>query len=209
MNTARKTESASPPSSRRARWPLLLVLGCTSLRLLAAPPVPLQEILSRTQAVAHVRVTKLAEELKEETVHHHATLSICGLSSGLAPLREFEADIPPPAKTSEKDQPPADPLFAVGDHCIVLLAWRQDHWETLHRLRLAEDGRFMEEEVGTDIGLAPDTSADSVVQLISARITRPAHIKKDRPKPPPTARNQPWNLMRASPLRRVWPFLPR
>ncbi|MFT3868614.1 MAG: hypothetical protein QM715_08950 [Nibricoccus sp.] len=156
---------------------------------------------------------KLSEELQENAVQHVATLALCGRSAGLGELKElathfFPPSVPQPDKNT-KEVIPGEPIFVIGSRCIVLLIWKNNRWETLRRLKVTEEGMFDEEGIGQDIGLKPGISADNVVQLISAKIKNQGQPSKDRPKPPPTARNQPWNLMRASPLRRVWPFFPR
>lgn len=189
---------------------IVVALGCISLRLFAADPVMLKETLANTQAVAHVRVIKLVEELQDSTVQHIATLSLCGRSAGLGEFKELATHFSPsPPPSDKKEADPAEPVFVIGSRCIALLTWRNNRWETLRRLKVTEEGIFDEEEIGQDIGLKPGTSADAVVQFIAAKIKKSGQNPKDRPKPPPTARNQPWNLMRASPLRRVWPFFPR
>lgn len=194
-----------------ARWVLVVALGLASLRLCAADSVPLREIVAKTKAVAHVRVTRITEELQDDKVRHVVTFALCGRNSGLGELKELEVHFTPPPKpeTEEPAAPATEPIFDVGHRCVVLLTSRDTRWESLFRLKITEDGQFVEEGIGEDIGLKPNAEADAVVQLIAAKIVPPGQLKKDRPKPPPTARNQPWNLMRASPLRRVWPFFPR
>lgn len=197
--------------ARTACRAAVVVLSCASLRLFAADPVPLQETLPKTQAVAHVRVIKLAEELQDNAVLHIATLSVCDRSAGLGELKELAVHFfpAPPPQSDKKETAPAEPIFVIGSRCIVLLTWKNNRWETLRRLKVTEEGFFNEEGIGEDIGVKPGTDADTVVQLIAAKIKKSGQSPKDRTKLPPTARNQPWNLMRASPLRRVWPFFPR
>lgn len=197
-----------PCFARVAAGCVLVALAVlVSPRLAAAELVPLKDIVAKSHAVAYVRVVKVTEELQKETVLHFATLTLCGRASGLDDAREFDAHYSPPAKPDGNDAPPPEPVFVVAQRCIVLLARQNDRWHTVHRLCIAEDGKFFAEGVGEDIGLKPGIEADAVVQLLATKIN--PSLKKTRPKPPPTARNQPWNLMRSSPLRRVWPFFPR
>lgn len=208
-----------PPRTHRLgnpRRPLArIATGCVlaalavlvSPGLAAAELVPLKDVVAKSHAVAYVRVIKVTEELHEEVVLHFATLSLCGRSSGLGDAKEFDAHFSPPPKPEGENAPAPEPVFVVTQRCIVLLARQNNRWETVRRLCITEDGKFVEEGLGEDIGLKPGAEADAVVQLLATKIN--SSLQKNRPKPPPTARNQPWNLMRSSPLRRVWPFFPR
>lgn len=193
-------------SSRAFRRVLLLGLFCLGLPSFGAVSVSLKEVLARAQAVAHVRVTKLTETLHDNDIQRLVTFSVCGQGFGLGETKEIEAHFNSPPKTESEGAPTADPPFAIARQFVLVLARHDNTWEILHRLPLTEEGRFVESNLGEEVGLKPGLEASAVVQLLSAKIG--SAEQRQRPKPPPTARNQPWNLMRSSPLRRVWPFLP-
>jgi hypothetical protein len=185
------------------------MLCCIWFPLLAAEPEPLQETLKQTQAVGYMRVTKLSEELRNNTVQQVVTFVLCGQSAGLGDLKELEITYNKPAKAEKDVLEVSGPVFTVGSRCVLLLTVKEEHQEIVAWLKINDEGKFVTEGIGEDIGLKPNLKADAVVQLIASKIKKTDRASSNRPKPPPTARNQPWNLMRSSPLRRVWPFFPR
>ncbi|MFT3783333.1 MAG: hypothetical protein QM790_15085 [Nibricoccus sp.] len=183
---------------------LLLILCCTPLPLLAESR-PLTEAVGHAQAVAFVRVQKASQEVRNEKVHHVVTFEVCGRASGVPASAEVEVEFDRPAKPSEPI--PEELKFAAGGRCILLLHREQNQWQVVDAVKTGEDGNVCADQPGEDIGLKDGMSAEAAVEIIAFKIKR--ERLKDRPQPSPTARNQPWNLMRSSPLRRVWPFFPR
>ena len=190
---------------------LLLVFLCSATALLRAAepePTPLSETIKITQAVAYVRVTHVTEELHEDHVQHTATLTLCGRAAGLAEETQIEITWNLPA-TNETTPEGQHPKFATGERWIVLLASRNRHWEVLRPLTISPEGKISDERLGAEIGFQPGIDADAAVQLIAAHLESTERRSTPRPTSPSiSGRNQPWKLMRTSPLRRVWPFFP-
>jgi len=190
---------------------LLLVLFCSATALLrAAEPAqtPLSETIKITQAVAYVRVTHVTEELRENQVQHTATLTLCGRAAGLAEETQIEIawDLP---SNNETKLEGLHPKFSTGERWIVLLASRNGHWEVLRPLTISPEGKIADERLGAEIGFQPGIDADAAVQLIAAHLEKTDRRSATRATSPSlSGRNQPWKLMRTSPLRRVWPFFP-
>lgn len=190
--------------SRSVQRILAAALCCFALQVRAEGPVPLQQTIGQSQAVAFMRVTRVSEELHGKTVRRTITFSLCGRSFGLGGLKEITVPIDAPEKPDTDTVNPPPPM---GGRYVLLLALKDERWEMAARLTISEDGKLAEAGIGEDIGLKPGADADAVVRVIARLLPRPD--RASRPKQPPTARNQPWNLMRSSPLRRVWPFFPR
>jgi len=186
------------------------LLCCAFLQLRGAEPAPLAEVLKTAQAVAYVHVTHASEELHDNLIQRTATLTLCGRATGVGEQTQLEIIWTAPAKADEARPIDKTPLFSVGDRCIVLLTNRSGHWETVGRLNVSPEGKFQDENVGTDIGLKAGIDANAAVQLIEARLKKEErHTAQRIAPPPPSARSQPWKLMRVSPLRQIWPFFPR
>lgn len=194
-----KRNELSGTVRRSAALCALAMLGL-SVRLFAAESGCTREALGRAQAVAHMRVTKLADELQENGVQHLATLTLCGAAGGLGETREVTVQL-----AADKDGH-TDFSVPIGSRCVVLLAPRGGGWQLAGWLGLTDDGKFVDEQAGRSLDLKVGEDADAVVLVLEAKLKKAGHPAQERPKPPPTGRNQPWNLMRASPLRRVWPF---
>jgi hypothetical protein len=194
---------------RTTRSILLALICMTTLQLWAAEsaPPPLSETLKTVQAVAFVRVTHATEELRDNRVLRTATFTLCGRETGLGDQTQFDIvwDLVPPSDGEKQTTKP--PLFSVGDRCVILLVNREGHWETVRHLGISVEGKLQEENVGTEIGLQAGLEANVVVQMIEVQLKNTARRSTQRIAPP-SARNQPWKLMRTSPLRRIWPFFP-
>ena len=90
----------------------LAMLGL-SVRLFAAESGCTREALGRAQAVAHMRVTKLADELQENGVQHLATLTLCGAAGGLGETREVTVQL-----AADKDGH-TDFSVPIGSRCVL------------------------------------------------------------------------------------------
>lgn len=183
----------------------LLLLCCAGLRSLAAGPVVPGEAFRRADAVASVRVTRVSEELQGEMAVLVVNLSVAGAASGLAERREITIRVAPGGEGAAQGGAAAWPL---GGRFIILFAGRDARCEVVARLELSSEGRLADGADCAGLALAPGTDADAAVAAIAERLGKP-RCERDRPPVPPKARSQPWNLMRSSPLRRVWPFFPR
>jgi hypothetical protein len=184
---------------RGALLPLVLALPTA---LFAGSSSYSKETIEQARAVAHVRVTKLAEELREEKLFQIVTFTLCGAESGLGNAKEVSVLF----LVSDTDRKAFE--NTIGERYVVLFAPKKGGWQAVGWFCLSNEGKLGEDEAGREAGLKPGTEADAVVQLLAVKLKKDSPVETARPKPP-TARNQPWNLMRASPLRRVWPFFPR
>lgn len=200
-----------PPTAlpRNLRQVLLVVFSVLTLPLYAAEPAQTPNLIKLTEAVAFVRVTKVSEELHDKAIEHIVTLSLCGRASGLD--EKTELDLPFELPTNKEATPPekTEPVFNVGQRYLVLLVQRDEEWVLLRKLAVSEEGKLTADETGLALELKAGTEANAAVQLITDKIKKENRPPRTRPPSAPTPRNQPWNLMRASPLRRVWPFFPR
>lgn len=159
--------------------------------------------LGEAQGVANVRVTKAVDELREEGVLRFVTFSVVGKCHGLE--ERTEVVVPLPTHEHREEQEAA---FAVGRRWVVLLLNQKGRWEVIGWLAVTDENHLAEPSVGQELGLKAGLEADAAVELLAARLRKDEPAGTNRPKAAPSARNQPWNLMRASPLRRVWPFFP-
>lgn len=195
---------------RTTRHIFAAMICCANVQLWAADQTPLTEVIKESQAVAYVRVTQAAEELHGDVIQHTATLVRCGRAAGLGEQTQIEISWDVPTKAAEQKLENGTPSFSVGEQCIVLLTKQEERWRPILRLNISPEGKFLEKDLGADINLQPGTDADVAVQLIEPHLKKPERRTVQRATPaPPTARNQPWKMMRVSPLRRVWPFFPR
>ena len=188
---------------------LLVVLSIFTLPLYAAEPAQPPNLIKLTDAVAFMRVIKVSEELHDKVVEHIVTLSLCGRATGLGELTELALPFEPPTNKDGTTPEKPEPLFSVGQRYLVLLTAHDEHWQLLRKFPVSEEGKLMTDETWLAQELKVGTEANIAVQLITDKITKENHAPRARPPAVATPRNQPWNLMRASPLRRVWPFFPR
>jgi len=188
---------------------LVFVCGTTALLRAAAPgPASLSETIKITEAVAYVRVTHVTEELHENNIQRTATLTRCGRATGLAEQTQIEITWEIPTRNEAKPENQR-PKFITGERWVVLLTSRNGRWEVLRPLALSPEGKIIEEGLGAEIGFQPGIDADAAVQLIAAHLETTERRSTPRGTSPSlSGRNQPWKLMRTSPLRRVWPFFP-
>ena len=196
----------------RTSFHLLVAILClTSAQVRAAEPAPvtLTELLKATQAIASLRVTHTDEELRDDQVLRTATLTVCGRASGLGEQTQLEISWTDPAKTNESKPDTNSPAVSVGKRCVVLLANRDGHWAALRKLNVSPEGKVADDNIITELGLTPGCDADAAVLALETQWKKTDRRSAQRiAPPPPSARNQPWKLMRASPLRRIWPFFP-
>jgi hypothetical protein len=196
---------------RTTSYTIVALICMTTVQIWAADPAPtsLTEIVKTAQAVAYVRVTRASEALHDDQVQRTATLTVCGRSAGLEKQNQLEIFWDVSAKDDRAKPDRTPPVFVVGNRCVVLLANRDGHWEAVHQLNVSPEGKLLEEGFGADLGLQSGIDADAAVQLIEKHLKNADRRSTQRVvPPPPSARNQPWKLMRASPLRRIWPFFP-
>lgn len=200
-----------PPTAlpRNLSLALLVVLSVLTLPLYAAEPAPPPNFIKLTDAVAFMRVTKVSEELHDKVVEHSVTLSLCGRATGLDEQTELDLPFELPANKEATPPEKTEPVFNVGQRYLVLLVRRDEEWVLLRKLAVSEEGKLTTDETGLALELKAGTEANVAVQLITDKIKKENRPPRTRPPSAPTPRNQPWNLMRASPLRRVWPFFPR
>lgn len=189
-----------------ARLLMLVVLCSTTLNLSALEDGGFSRALASADAVANVRVTRLGDELRGDTVVQVVRFTISGRESGLAGISAVDVALPPAPAPSQ--DAPEQPVYAVGERYIVLLSGPDTRWSVAKSLHVADDGHVMAGATAAGLVIEPGADADAAVAAIAARLER-RRADRERRATPPSARNQPWNLMRSSPLRRVWPFLPR
>ena len=196
---------------RTTSYTIVALICMTTVQIWAADPAPtsLTEIVKTAQAVAYVRVTHAAEALRDDQVQRTATLTLCGRSAGLDKQTQLEIFWEVSTKNDQSKPDRTSPVFVVGNRCVVLLANRDGHWEAAYQLNVSPEGKLLEEGIGAELGLQSGIDADTAVLLIEKHLKNTdRHSTQRVVPPPPSARNQPWKLMRASPLRRIWPFFP-
>ncbi|MBI5382111.1 MAG: hypothetical protein HZA31_09460 [Opitutae bacterium] len=133
---------------------------------------PIEVTLKSADAIAHVRVISVCEDLKGALVTRRATLSIVGKSHGLKDAMPLEVPFGRPSKVGSYSFSFDSPIFHIGQVCIVIMRFDGDQPCVLRQIYLSDDGKIEEPKVFRSVGFDCGAEADFAVDCLVAAMKK-------------------------------------